>query len=1164
MNINSFLFKTKHPSWVLFGITSILTAGIGISVLEDGRLATQLFQPQSLQQPSSPQFQPEELSIEYVSNELLVKIKSPQYEKVKKNPKPEDTGLTSLNKLNKEHKVKKFQQIAKPSKKSKNPNHEAFRWYKVTLPWEGEILEELTDIETREPLSPEAFTEGSKESSKEPKIQRLKSVLAKYKKNLDIEAVEPNYIARTLYIPDDTLYLQQWAHQNTQAEAGWDVERGDPGVIIAIIDTGVDYNHEDLADNIWRDPEGNPGKDFVDIDTAAYEAGGWGLLEGEDYTNPDTDNDGNPDPDNDPSDYNGHGTHSAGIAGAIGGNTRGVAGVCHNCKIMPVRAGFSAIHPIYGEKGLLEYDDIHSAINYAVDNGAKVLSMSFGGGISLEIKDALDYAYSQGVILIASAGNSGMTYRNYPAAYDNVIAVVATAIDDTKAYYSTYGSWVDISAPGGDYYKDNMILSTVPTTGGEISDPSGYRFLQGTSMASPYVAGMAGLLLSNNPSFTNEEIRYILIASADDVEGPGFDINSGYGRVNIVKALNIDAVPDIQIILPQDLTNVPISVGSVEVLGTASGPGFSSYTLSYGFGDAPEIWVSINSTAIPVTEGTLGYWQVESLETGLYTLQLVVHNEDEVNFYDTSRIFVFDDEAAFRPISPTFCPQENPYIDNDKVVWIDSREYCYSMLSYYDIYLYDFDTKTERRITDNLSSEMYPVVSGDIIAWEDYSHWWETTSEGERYYTDIHFYDLVTETEQRLEYPDFQKSPSISGNRIVWVDERHIVPNDYNSPGGIILYDIIDHTERRIPDPELYPDFYGLNSPYYDNAIEGGQPVIEGNKIVFTGYKQGAYDTDIYLYDLETDILQNITDDNVYQLNPDISGNKIIFEDWINGTEEPVHPAISVYDLTTNTKRKITTDDAQPRRPSISGERIVWVDYRNRGWREDTSSWDYNTDIYLYDLATGTEHKITDDDPYTIQFQATISKDRVVWNNGWQSYIYELPNFSPPCDSFGDVDSDGYVTNEDGKLILQYEVGQITFSPEQKKRADVNGDRTVNSVDASFILQYANGTRDTFPMCIDSDGDEFVDPIESYIGTDPYDACPDNKKDKAWPPDFNNDRKVNKKDLDLINGELRKCETDSGKGKKAFKPRYDLNTDGCITVQDIILIFKYLGTSCTN
>ncbi|MGD0336829.1 MAG: S8 family serine peptidase [Candidatus Omnitrophota bacterium] len=362
-------------------------------------------------------------------------------------------------------------------------------------------------------------------------------------KDADVEYAEPNYLFYPSYIPNDPSYNLQWAHQRTHAEAGWDIQQGNPAVTIAIIDTGVAYNHEDLQANIWRDSEGNPGRDFVDIDVQAYINDAWEPIPEEDYVGID----------NDPSDYFGHGTHCAGIAAATGDNNIGIAGTAFKCKIMPVRTGFEIIdvyHGAHTHTALLESDDTANGIYYAADNGANVISMSFGGsGQSQTIKAALDYAYGKGVVLVAAAGNSGLDIISYPGGYENVIGVAATAIDDTKAYYSSFGEWVDIAAPGGDDDKDSMIFSTVPTVGGTLSDPSGYLAIQGTSMACPYVAGVAALLRAANPGWTNAQVQTQLINTADSLVGidKAYGNKLGSGLVNIYKALTTAPEPKLVI-----------------------------------------------------------------------------------------------------------------------------------------------------------------------------------------------------------------------------------------------------------------------------------------------------------------------------------------------------------------------------------------------------------------------------------------------------------------------------------------------------------------------------------------------------------------------------------------------------------------------------------------
>ncbi len=410
---------------------------------------------------------------------------------------------------------------------------------------------------------------------------------AAYAEDPDVEYAEPNYLRHLCFTPNDALFSEQWAHVNTEAELGWDVQTGSRGVTIAIIDTGVAYNHEDLADNMLGDcnegcPQGQ-GYDFVDIDTQQYIDDGYELIPEEDYT----------EIDNDPLDYNGHGTHCAGIAAGVGNNGVGIAGVCMECRIMPLRVAFSILED-GEENGASEVDDIAYALFYAADNGADVINMSYGGEYSQVESDAIDYAYAMGVVLVAAAGNeeTDSQINSYPAAYDHVIAVAATAGDDSKAYYSNYGDWVDVAAPGGESGKDNMILSTVPLVGGILAAPSGYRYLQGGSMATAYVAGLAGLVLSSNGGWSNDEVRDIIRAGVDPIDST---YNIGTGRVNVRKAVESSHILTVEIpATAEEGDGVLVDAGSVSISGIFS----SDLVVDLSSDDTTEVTVPSNVTIL--------------------------------------------------------------------------------------------------------------------------------------------------------------------------------------------------------------------------------------------------------------------------------------------------------------------------------------------------------------------------------------------------------------------------------------------------------------------------------------------------------------------------------------------------------------------------------------
>ena len=307
----------------------------------------------------------------------------------------------------------------------------------------------------------------------------LKSGLVKY--------VEPDSRVEAFFTPNDPYWPDQWGPKKIEADFAWNTTVGSSDVIVAIIDTGIDYTHPDLAAN------------YVPL--------------GFDWVNNDTD----------PLDDNGHGTHCAGIVAATINNSIGIAGLAQ-VHIMAEKA--------LDLDGFGYYSWIIEAIYHAVDAGAKIISMSFGGpGDSPSIHEAIKYAYDHGVLLVAAAGNEGHSFPSYPAAYDEVIAVSATDPADDVATFSSYGMWIELAAPGVDIY------STLPTYNVTFNQEPfnktlNYDYLSGTSMACPHVAGITALAWSAFPDYANYKIRLILRRTADDLGDVGFDQYYGYGRIN--------------------------------------------------------------------------------------------------------------------------------------------------------------------------------------------------------------------------------------------------------------------------------------------------------------------------------------------------------------------------------------------------------------------------------------------------------------------------------------------------------------------------------------------------------------------------------------------------------------------------------------------------------
>jgi thermitase len=334
----------------------------------------------------------------------------------------------------------------------------------------------------------------------------VEQLLKAYKADPSVEYVEPNFIYYPMSTtPNDPSFSSQWGLDNIKAPQSWDVQKGTNEVIIAVIDSGADMNHEDLKARV----------------VTGYNYNG--------------DN-----PTNDTTDLYGHGTHVAGIVGATTNNGLGVAGVTWNCRLMILK-----VFDANGQGDTVSI--LVNALAYAADNGAKVANMSLAGpSYSSTFYNGVQYAHGKGCVIVAAAGNDGDTTINYPASYDNVISVAAVDRNDLRTTYSDANAYVDVCAPGGSgsAHSSDRIFSTMPSyhvTKNNDGYYNDYDTMQGTSMASPFVAGFAGLIYSQNPSWTNTQVENLIFSSVDHLgAGAAGSRNDqyGYGRINIYKAFN--------------------------------------------------------------------------------------------------------------------------------------------------------------------------------------------------------------------------------------------------------------------------------------------------------------------------------------------------------------------------------------------------------------------------------------------------------------------------------------------------------------------------------------------------------------------------------------------------------------------------------------------------
>ncbi|MFZ5594425.1 MAG: S8 family serine peptidase [Pseudomonadota bacterium] len=459
-------------------------------------------------------------------------------------------------------------------------------------------------------------------------IQAIKAL----RKQPDIVYAEPNYIRRATAIPpNDEFYPRQWHYPMINLPQAWDITQGSSSVIVAVIDTGVLLNHPDLQGQLV------PGYDFIRDPTNALDGNGI---------------DSNPD---DPGDQvlaggsSFHGTHVAGTIAAASNNGTGVAGVAWQTRIMPLR--------VLGKRGGASYD-IMQAVLYAAgldnDSGAipaqpaDVINLSLGGGgFSQTEQDVYARARAQGVIIVAAAGNEASNTPSYPAAYNGVVSVSAVDINKNLAYYSNFGSTIDIAAPGGDSrrdingdgYPDGIFSTRGNDAGGSLQ--YNYQFQQGTSMAAPHVAGVIALMKAINSQLTPDLFDQMLAQGAltQDLGDSGRDNSYGYGLIDAYKAVSAAQGATLKptlIVSPFALnfglmtTELELAVGSIggDVTLTAATSSESWLTIAEKSVDPGTkngaYTVKVNRTNLPVGaySATLTFTSAANIVTIAVTMQI--------------------------------------------------------------------------------------------------------------------------------------------------------------------------------------------------------------------------------------------------------------------------------------------------------------------------------------------------------------------------------------------------------------------------------------------------------------------------------------------------------------------------------------------------------------
>lgn len=774
----------------------------------------------------------------------------------------------------------------------------------------------------------------------------------------DVEYAEPDYLYHAMLVPDDPYYSSSgswgqpyddlWGLKKIQAESAWDVSQGD-GVVVAVVDSGLDLAHADIAANVWTNRGEIPGNGRDDDGNGAADD-----VHGYDFTTVRS-RDGNgcgarKPRDGNPEDAYGHGTHVAGIIAATGQNGVGIIGVAPRAKVMPVKG--------LDDLGCGTASDIADAIRYAVDAGADVINLSIGGplGSSL-IEEALTYASRKGTVLVAAAGNGGWDVTQFlPAAHPMVIAVSATDRFDQKPRFSNFGSKIAVAAPGGDEFDaldtdrtfENILSLRAQTTGSpEMVVGNDYYRAEGTSMAAAYVSGIAALVLDAQPALPRRLVPFVLEGSADDVGAPGFDFYSGYGRVDAERAVLLaDQAPR--------LAELTVSLEAVSRAVSPVGPQIDVPVVppvgpmavvievgNVGLAEARDVLVELYDGDPDQGGSILGSWTIPLLaKRGSVRLRSIV-SPGAVGFHTLSAV--------------VDRPRQIPEL-------VEANDTATALV---EVSTFHFSAEHTRYDMDGFSSEN-PSIDGDVIVFEDKAS--SLRPSIGMIAADGSNYDKVVLSDTVF---DVNHDPDISGRSVVWEGRNYFSGNSqiFLAATGTSWTNV---------------------SPAYADQV---RPKISRDRVVWEDYRNSAngfLDPDVYLFNVSTSQTRRLTTDVHGQYEPDVSGNRIV---WIDTRDSTAGDVYFCEDDGISCPEQRLTSTGYKSEPAIDDTRIVWIDRRNGPY-----------DVYLYDLgpdgSLGTgdcdasgrcegEHRITDHPDVRVSGPA-ISGTRIVWSDYWGIRVHDL------------------------------------------------------------------------------------------------------------------------------------------------------------------------------
>ncbi len=548
------------------------------------------------------------------------------------------------------------------------------------------------------------------------------SLVNEIRKSPDIELVEPNYIyhidSPADMIPNDPMYQEQWSLKAVNAEKAWEKASG-KGIIVGVIDTGIDFDHPDLKHQLWI----NSGEDInhngkfdpwpitetrngVTGDLDGIDNDNNGVVDdviGYDFVDQSFGNIGDySEPDPIPYDENGHGTTVAGVIAAERNNNIGISGLAFNARILTVR--------VLDATGNGESDNIANGIVYAALQGAKILNFSFGEAFNSSIMhDAIKFAYSLGCVMTASSGNNNWPLPHYPSGYDECISVGATIENNTRYSISNYGSRLTLVAPGRD------IMTTVPH--------GGYKSMGGTSYSAPHAAAVSAMLFELDSTLTPADVSGILQASATDLGEPGWDIYYGAGLLNAEKAVNTIGKTNLSITFPKhEAVFNKDSLSAITVIGSVVTPLFDNFRVYIGKGLIPNDWQYVSDiSSVQKINDTLAKFNIENLPDSTYTIRILVNLKNGGTIENRTNI---DIVSSGSPIVLKYFKTLTAWSGNKRIVLVTAVTNYNSRFSVKFHPAFSSDnykelTETDRYSTDHtivIGNECQPDVEMEAIA----------------------------------------------------------------------------------------------------------------------------------------------------------------------------------------------------------------------------------------------------------------------------------------------------------------------------------------------------------------------------------------------------------------------------------------------------------------